>query len=181
MIRKKIGDIEYLEGYHTQEYRSAEDPLPRPLKCRAKTAWLGIAYYFWTEREFAFYWGQDFKMNTGSFDIYKADLNVENCINAVFDENGYFFFREKIEETINHFQELGKTVTLEQVNRFLADNIWPALGVEGVIYDDKPMNPAKYDRIYSEIPDLYYKKRIQVALFDLKNIRNFELLEEGVN
>ena len=114
-------------------------------------------------------------MATGSYAIYSADLDVRNCINAVFDEDGYFFFRDKIEEAIDHFKNKGKKVSLEQVNRFLADNIWPRLGITGVIYDDKPINSNRSDRVHSEIPDLYYKKRIQVAIFDLKNIRNFNL------
>jgi hypothetical protein len=179
--RKTIDGIAHLVGYHTQEFRAMSDPLERPIKCKAKNAWLGVAYYFWTEKDYAVFWGQDFKMATGSFDIYKAYLDVEKCINAVFDENGYFFFRDRIEETIEHFKKNKKPVTLDGVNRFLADNIWPELGIEGVIYDDKPINSAKYERIHSEIPDLYYKKRIQVALFDLKNIRNFEIIEEDIN
>ena len=167
----------YLVGYHSQEYR-VTGTLEEPLKCKAKYAWLGIGYYFWTEIEFAKYWGEDAKKNTGYYDIYKAFLKIDQCINAVFDEEGYFFFRGKIEETIDYFNRNGQQVTLERVNRFLADNIWPTLGVEGIIYDDKPTNPRQSDRIYSEIPDLYYKKRIQVVLFNLANICNFELLLE---
>ncbi len=156
--------------------------LNAPIKCKGKNAWLGIGYYFWTEEEFAHYWGQDFKTyNTGYYDIYKAYLYIENCINAVFDEKGYLFFREKIEETIDHFKKENIIISLEQVNRFLAENIWSDIGVEGIIYDDKPTNPKKPDRIYSKIPDLYYKKRIQVVLFDKKNIRNFEIYLEEQN
>jgi hypothetical protein len=166
-----------LIGYHTQEYRTT-GTLEAPLKCKAKYAWLGIGYYFWTELEFAKYWGEDAKKSTGYYDIYKALLKTDQCINAVFDEEGYFFFRKKIEETIDYFVKNGQPAILERVNRFLADNIWPALGVEGIIYDDKPTNPKQSDRIYSEIPDLYYKKRIQVVLFNLANIYNFELFLE---
>ena len=53
------------------------------------------------------------------------------------------------------------------------------LGITGIIYDDKPTNPKNKNRVYSEIPDLYYKKRIQVVLFNLKNISNFELYLEN--
>ncbi len=176
-----IGNRTYIKGYHTQEYRATE--LEQPIKCSDKNAWLGIGYYFWLEEEFARYWGQDFKIygKSESYDIYRADLNIGNCINAVFDEDGYLFFREKIEETIQYFQNKGIPVSLEKVNRFLADNIWPKLGVEGIIYDDKPTNPRKSDRVYSEIPDLYYKKRIQIVIFKLKNVSNFELHLEDQN
>lgn len=167
----------YLKGYHTQEWRQTA-VLEEPKLCELKNAWLGIGYYFWTELEFAKYWGEDYKKATGYYDIYTALLNVDHCINAVFDEEGYFFLRSKIEETINHFIKNNQPVTLERVNRFLAENIWPDLGVSGIIYDDKPVNPRKSDRVYSEIPDLYYKKRIQVVLFNLRNIFNFDLFLE---
>jgi hypothetical protein len=178
--RRSIADKIYIVGYHTQEYRFDSEPLEEPIKCKGREAWLGIGYYFWTEIEFAHYWGQDFKKNTGFYDIYCASLDVDNCINAVFDEEGYFFFRNKIEETIAYFYKEGIRVTLEQVHRFLSDNIWKEFGIEGIIYDDKPINPSKKtNRIYSEIPDLYFKKRIQIVLFNLKNVRNFALhLEE---
>jgi len=173
--RNTIDEKTYIVGYHTQEFRPDCEPLSEPVKCLKKNAWIGIGYYFWTELDFAKYWGEDSKMNkSGYYDIYKADLDCENCINAVFDEEGYFFFKEKIEETINHFKTKGLDVTLEQINRFLADNIWEELGVEGIVYDDKPTNPRKSDRIYSEIPNLYYRKRIQIVLFSSQNIHNFK-------
>lgn len=178
MERITFKNKEHIVGYHTQEFRPDSEPLLNPIKCSTKNAWLGIGYYFWTELEFAKFWREDFKNNTGFYDIYKAYLDYENCINSVFDEEGYFFLREKIEETINHFKSKNVSVALEQVNRFLADNIWEEIGVEGIIYDDKPTNPKKSDRIYSEIPDLYYKKRIQIVLFNLKNIHNFVLFLE---
>lgn len=102
--------------------------------------------------EFAHFWGKDFKKGySGCYDIYRAKLDFENCINAVFDEEGYFFLRDKIEEAISFFKEKKMDVTLEMVNRFLADNIWNKLGIPG----------------------------IQIVLFNLRNSTNFELyLEE---
>ena len=77
---------------------------------------------------------------------------------------------------------IGKVVTLDAIHRYLGDNVWPALGITGIIYDDKPVNPRDKNRVYSEIPDLYYKKRIQVIIFNLKNISNFKLfLENQIN
>ena len=166
----------YLVGYHTQEFRPKE--LNYPICCEARNAWLGMGFYFWTEEEFAHYWGQDWKMNTGAYDIYHAEIDISKSINAVFSEEGYFFFREKIEEAISYFRDKGQSVTLQKVHRFLADNIWHKLGVTGIIYDDKPSNRIDKNRYYSEIPDLYYKKRIQIVIFSLENIRNFELFLE---
>ena len=81
----------------------------------------------------------------------------------------------RIEEAIRYFKSKDKSFTIAEVNRLLAEKVWQKHGIEGIIYDDKPVNPRYKNRVYSEIPDLYYKKRIQVVIFDLKNIRNFEL------
>lgn len=150
-----------------------------PAICTSRFAWLGIGYYFWAELIYAEYWGQDKKKSaTGYYDIYKATLDIENCINASFSEEGYDFFRNKIDQTIDHFHTSGKTISLEAVHRFLAENVWPALKVDGIIFDDKPTNPTGKDRIHSEIPDLYYKRRIQIVFFNLVNIYNFEVFKE---
>ena len=170
-----IGNRIQVRGYHSQECRPNE--LEQPVKCVNKKAWLGFGYYFWLEEEYAHYWGQDSKIHekSESYDIYWTDLNIKSCINAVFDEEGYVFFMNVIKEAIKHFKTKGKSFTLAEINRFLAEKVWPKHGIEGIIYDDKPVNPRYKDRVHSEIPDLYYKKRIQVVIFDLKNILNFEL------
>jgi hypothetical protein len=170
-----IGNNIRVRGYHSQECRSTK--LKQPVKCVNKKAWLGFGYYFWLEEGFAHYWGIDAKIHekSKSYDVYCADLNIQNCINTVFDEEGYTNFIEAIEEAILYFKNEGIIITLNTVNRYLAEKVWSKLRIEGIIYDDKPTNPRNKNRIYSEIPDLYYKKRIQVVIFDLKNICNFEL------
>ena len=174
-----IGNKTSIEGYHTQEYRSTV--LRQPLKCVNKSAWLGFGYYFWLEVEYAHFWGQDSKIHgkSESYDIYRADLNIENCINTVFDENDYMDFVEVIEESIQQYKNRRIPITLKNINRYLAEKVWAKLGITGIIYDDKPTNPRNKNRIYSEIPDLYYKKRIQIVIFDIKNINSFELYLEN--
>lgn len=165
--------------YHTQEYRPDDDPLEEPIICDAKNAWLGKGYYFWFDLEYAHYWGEDFKKGyskyPGYYSIYKANINLSAFIDTVFNEEGYNFFKDSIEDSFKTIEESGKKVTLETVNRFLADKIWLKLNINGIIFDDKPSNPRTKDRIYSRIPDLYYKKRIQVVSFKLENISNFAL------
>jgi len=170
-----FGNQTHIKCYHVQEHRPIE--LTAPIKCCDSEAWLGFGFYFWREEEFAHYWGQDKKVfgETKSYDIHSADLNIENCLNTVFNEEHYLFFKKKIEETIQYYKDKRKSVSLEEINRFLAENIWTKLGVEGIIFDDKPTNPRYKNRQYSEIPNLYYKKRIQIVVFELKNICNFEL------
>ena len=179
-----IGDKTTVRGYHAMECRETE--LSRPIKCVDKKAWLGFGYYFWLELIYAKYWGEDFKTRKNNprakaetYDVYTADLNIANCINTVFCEEDYVYFVKLVETAIQHFKNMHKQVTLDMVHCYFAEKIWREHGVEGIIYDDKPTNPKHKNRIYSEIPDLYYKKRIQVVLFDLKNIRNFELYLEN--
>jgi hypothetical protein len=179
MKRVDLNGKTYLIGYHTQEWRPK--PLDHPIVCRSFDAWLGVGFYFWTEEEFAHHWGQMFKMKTGAYDIYRAYIDIENCINAVFDEDGYFYFRKQVEKAISFLKSQGhSTITLQQVHRFLADKIWPNTHppVSGILYDDIPQNPKDRTRVYSEITPLYYKKRIQVVLFKLEYITEFELFVE---
>ena len=177
-----IGNKISVKGYHVQEYRSTV--LENPVICCDKDAWLGFGFYFWLEVLFAHYWGEDKKSvgQSGSYDIYVADLNIENCLNTVFNEEHYLFLIEMIEESIKYLKSKEKTLSLEQVNRYLAEKMWPQHGIEGIIYDDKPTNPRNKNRVYSEIPNLYYKKRIQIVIFNMKNVSNFKLyLEDKTN
>ena len=189
MEKVTIDKLVYLIGYHTQEFR-IDEKLISPEKCNALDAWLGFGYYFWADIEFAKYWGEDCKIKTGYYDIYKANLNFQNCLNTVFNEEQYFFFKNCLEKTINNFQNNGKIVSLNRVHEFLSDNFWESMGVTGIIYDDMPINPKnKPSRKYSVINHsdnsnnkfFYYKKRIQIVIFNLKNICNFDIYLEKQN
>ena len=164
-----IGNKTIVRGYHTLEHRT--ETLKCPVKCIREDARLGFAYYFWIEEDFAYYWGQ---IKNVEYDIYVADLDIKNCLNTVFNEVHYLFFRKKIKEVIQQFKNKGISVNLETVNTFLAKNVWPVFDIKSIIYDDKPTNKPKKNLIYSEIPDLYYNKRIQVAIFELLDISNFK-------
>lgn len=171
--RHKENDKEYLIGYHTQEHRG-KDFLRLPIKCKASNAWLGIGYYFWVDLRYAEYWGEDFKIkNTGYYDVYKSYLNDGNFINASFSEEGYFFFKNKIESTIEFLKNKGVKVTLQKVHRFLAEEVWPKLDITGIIYDDLPHNVPEKNRIYSEVKPLYYQKRVQIVVFNESNFNTF--------
>ena len=85
------------------------------------------------------------------------------------------YCKENIEKAFLALKEKRTSITLETVNRFLSDEIYSKLKIDGIIYDDKPMNRKDRTRIYSNIPDLYYKKRIQMVCFDLKIINTFAL------
>jgi hypothetical protein len=179
--REKYKGESHIKGYHTQECRIS-GVLEEAKPCRRTDAWLGFGFYFWTELEFAHYWGIDSKMqNTGSYDIYDALIPEENILNTVFNEEHYLFFFAKVEHAIQHFKDLHvrKKEILSKVNRYLTDNVWSKVGITGILFEDIPQNNTF--RTYSEIPPLYYKKRIQLVVFDKKNIRRFAMLLEEQN
>ncbi len=189
--RTSKGTQEYLKGYHTQEFRADSEALDFPIPGRYESAWLGKGYYFWTDIEFSRYWGEDFKANaTGSYDIYSADLDITNCLNATFDEETYFFFRECIEEVIESLKKMKREISLRQVHELLAQKFWKPMNISGIIFDDLPINPRdkparKYSVIqyqeHKQIKFMYYKKRIQVVMFFPQNIHNFVLVEEDIH
>lgn len=191
MKRHIVDDKPCVVGYHTQEFRPNAQQLEVPIVCKASNAWLGKGYYFWTELIFAMYWGEDFKKGrtgTGAYDIYKASINVERCLNTVFNEEQYFFFSNCIEKAIQKFEQDGTEITLKRVHEFLSDNFWNKMGITGIIYDDLPSNPQRNpDRKYSVVQHdsgsglfFYYKKRIQIVTFVLDNVLNFELYKEEI-
>ena len=184
------GQKKYIDAYHTQEHRFRDPALTEPCKCKSVNAWLGVGYYFWIELEFAHYWGADFKTKaTGSYDIYKCRIDISKCIDTAFDYEGYKFYVEKIEQAINYFEQEGKRYDLDKINRFLSEKVWKPLGIKGIIYEDMPSNPFDKDRIYSSVNYMerrkymtfYYKKRVQIALFDLTPMSQFEIYLEDQN
>lgn len=186
MERKQHNGKEFLVGYHTQESR-ANGRLSSPLCCRYENAWLGVGYYFWLELEFAKYWGEDFKRKaTGKYEVYSALIEADTCLNAVFNEEHYYFFRSCLDKAVKHFQKLNVKISMQRIHEFLAENFWKSMGITGIMYDDIPMNPHGKTREYSlieysegnKVKFLYYKKRIQIVLFKLDAIHNFDLVSE---
>jgi len=141
-----------------------------------------MGYYFWVELEFAHNWGSDSKRKTGFYDIYKANIDENKILNASFNEEEYYFFANQIEKARRYLATKTKEdINLRNVNKFLADKVWNKLGIKGIIFDDLPKNSNS--RTYSDITPLFYKKRVQIVLFDNENIINFapHLLKEKCN
>lgn len=184
MEKKEVKGKNYIVGYHTQEFRET-GVLDEPKHCFRRDAWLGSGIYFWTDLDFAHYWGLDSKVNTSptkKYDIYSAHIEYDCLLNSVFNEEHYHFFVETIEETIKKLKAVGVQNNLlhEKVNRYLVDNVWQKLGFKGIIFEDIPHNSVGKGRKYSDIPPLFYLKRIQLVAFDKKIIHNFVLLLEGL-
>lgn len=169
-------------GYHTQENRY--EILLEPILCKDNEAWLGYGYYFWTDLKFARYWGEDWKRgvrNAGTYDIYRANINVEDYLDTAFSIDGYITFKGIIEKTIKLFENRGVNVNLSEINKFLSEKgYWKSIGVKGIIYADTPYNVSKKNRIFSKIEPLYYEKRIQLVAFDKITIEGFEIFKEDL-
>lgn len=166
--------------YHTQEYRIKDSELDFPIICRDSKAWLGTAYYFWLDEDFAHYWGKDFKNKTGYYSIYKCEIEDIGLLNTTFNREHYYFFLEKIESLLIFMKEKNIKINLKELHRLLKEKFWDKLGINGIVYDDLPNNNYKKNRTYSAFEPLYYKKRIQLAVFNPKLINNFELYLDEV-
>lgn len=174
--REKVGSIECFIGYHTQEYRGTT--LDAPVKCISDKAWLGDGYYFWLEEEFSMYWGEDFKTLTGFYDVYKAHIEDNGIMNMTFCEEDYFFVKNNINKLIDDLKAKGVTINLKEVHRLLKDKFWIPLKVNGIIYDDLPVNSYRKSRNYSLLSPFYYVKRIQLVVFNKSIIHNFIIYKE---
>lgn len=163
--------------FHTNENRG--NRLAIPVYARGNKQWLGDGYYFWQDYEFAEEWGYNrickINKNLKEFDIYEADLNLdfpsEHIIDTVFNEEDYRGFLKVVELFAVKYQlEFGEKPTLEEFNDFIKDfDLWK--GIKAIRFQDLPTNS---NRDYLKIKNFYYKKRIQIVVYDVKVIRRFE-------
>jgi len=173
-----LKDETYILGYHTQEFREESQALSVPILCVDKDVWLGEGYYFWRDIEYAHYWGIDKKKRTGYYDIYSIEIDQEFLLDTVFNEDDYEFFKDSIEKAIKKLKIDRKdySVTINEVHTFLKRNVWNEFeDIEGIVFEDIPIGKR-----HSQIPPLYYKKRIQIVVFDLRITQNFSFYKEKV-
>ena len=153
--------------YHTQEKWAA--PILEPIICTDPEVWLGEAYYFWYTLDDAHYWGMKKKKSTGYFEVYQAEIECDNLLDTVFNEIHYLFWLKNIEKALKRFAKANITASLTVINEYFKDNkIWTKF--DGIMFQDISTNPDKY-----AIQKFYYKKRIQVGLFNKLIISNFAL------
>jgi hypothetical protein len=152
--------------YHTQE--KWEEKLDAPIPTSNEDAWLGDGCYFWYYESDAIWWGRTFKWRTGYYEVYKADMNCDNILDTVFNEEHYVLWLKYVEKAIQKFlrNERG-SITLKYINDFFKekgvfDNI------DGVMFQDISDNPDNWI-----VKKFQYKKRIQLAVYNLEIISNF--------
>jgi len=164
--------------YHTQERR--KKALTFPIKCIRDDAWLGEAYYFWKEELDAHDWGRNSKKRTGYFEVYNCEIELENCLDTVFNEEHYYFWMNQLETIAKAITNLTKEKpTLKELNDYIRDkNVWPQ--VECIQFQDLPINserslvkPIEYK--YNKVRTVAFRKRIQIAVYNHEIISNFAL------
>jgi len=160
-----------IKYYHTQENRGEE--LREPIKCTRGDAWLGEAYYFWEDEMDAVFWGKNSKRD--NYHIYSATLGEEvELFDTVFNREHYEFWVRSVEKFCK--KSLKKRYlkpTLKEINTyFLEKGIFK--GVDAVLFQDISKNPDKY-----LAKDMQYKKRIQLALYNLSKLVNFKIHYEN--
>ena len=154
--------------YHTQEKWS--DQLDSPVLTTNQDAWLGEGYYFWYYENDAVWWGRTSKKRTGYYEIYKANINCDNVLDTVFNESHYSFWIQNIEKAIEKYMKTRKdSLTLKYINEFFKEKgVFD--GVDGVLFQDISNNPENWI-----VKKFQYKKRIQIAVYNLRIISNFAL------
>jgi len=155
-----------LTYYHTQENRG--EMLREPIMCKHNNAWLGNAYYFWENEEDAFFWGRKAKYKTGKYDIYKAEIPLDDVLDTVFDRDHYYFWVRQIEKAAKKFvKKTGYKPNIKEINEFFREK-----GIfrdfDGILFQDISKNPEHYI-----VEGFQYKKRIQLALYNKTKMIKF--------
>lgn len=160
-----------LKVYHTVEDRKTT--LHTPVLAEGNEQWLGDGFYFWQDKLFARKWGERIcKRHEGrmGYQIYIAVLRIDtdNFLDTVFCEEDYVQFVEKVEHFARLYREkFGHTPTLEDFNDFIAEHeIWT--DVKAIRFQDLPEND---DLV--RVKGFYYKKRIQIVVYDTDIISTF--------
>jgi hypothetical protein len=152
--------------YHTQEKWRFR--LTEPIICTRKNAWLGIAYYFWDDEIDAIQWGHRSKRDKRYFEIYKASIDCENVLDTVFNEEHYNFWVKQIEKAAKHISiKTGMKASLKEINQYFKEKANWAGVTDGIMFQDLPISDDLL------VKDLYYRKRIQIAVYNLEIIHNF--------
>jgi hypothetical protein len=147
--------------YHTQESR--KNILKNPIRCIRDDAWLGEAFYFWLDLEDAEEWGNKSKRGSNYYEVYQSEIQIDNILDTVFNEDHYFFWF--IKELNDYLKERG---------------LWNE--IHGIKFQDLPasaerllIRPIEYKA--GKIRHFQYRKRIQLAVYNMEIILNFEFLK----
>lgn len=157
--------------YQTTDKRRIR--VARPIYCTKGNAWLGNAFYFWKYITDARIWGKRFPPFK-QYEVYSSDVDDTDILDTVFNEEHYDFFVQEIEAFAEEFtRQLGRKPTIEDTCDYYNESkIWE--DVNGILFQDLPDNELLKVEKYS------YRKRIQLAVYKEKIIRNYNYVEEGI-
>jgi hypothetical protein len=157
--------------YHTQEKRKFR--LISPIICTRTDAWLGNGYYFWKEEVDAIHWGNKSKNKTSYFEIYSANINCNKVLDTVFNEEHYEFWRKQIDKAAKYIiKKTNIKPTIKEINQYFKEKAkWEELTF-GIMFQDLPFSDDLL------VNDFNYRKRIQLVVYNIKIISNFELHSE---
>ncbi len=152
--------------YHTQEKRQYR--LTDPIICTKDNAWLGDAYYFWKEEVDAIHWGNKSKKRTGKYEVYKARIDHTNVLDTVFNEEHYRFWLVQIEKAAKKItKKTGYKATIKEINQYFKNKAkWSEI-TSGILFQDIPKSADLL------VTDFFYRKRIQLAVYDKQIIKEF--------
>lgn len=157
--------------YHTQERRKTR--LTSPVLAERKNAWLGVAYYFWENEIDAIHWGNESKNRTGSYEIYESLIDCENVLDTVFNEEHYNFWVTQIEKAAKKISKItGEKATIKEINSYFTENASWSEVTSGIMFQDLPFSDDLL------VHGFNYRKRIQLAVFNLEIILIFAFLYE---
>lgn len=143
--------------------------MEEPIICTDPEAWLGNAIYFWYSLEDAHNWGIDFKNSTGYFEVYEADIKSDNILDTVFNETHYSFWLRTIEKALKVFARSNIDASLTVINEYFRDKK-KFSQFDGIMFQDIPMNKKRI-----VVENFYYRKRIQLGVFNINIISNFAI------
>jgi len=143
--------------------------------CKRPNAWLGNGYYFWYNEDDSIKWGQESSYyKAGYFEVYKAEIYFDNILNTVFDEEAYNFFLKITEMAAKYFiKKIDIRPTIKQINDYFKEKgIFK--DIDGILFQDIPTS-----KTYTLVENLYYKKRIQLVVYNKDIILTFTFHDEG--
>lgn len=156
------------EMYHTQE--KWKYYLTSPILTTNQDAWLGEGYYFWYYQNDAVWWGRTAKKRRGYYQVYKARIECKNVLDTVFNEEHYTFWIKNIERAIAKYIKSDKnSLPLKYINDFFKEKGF-LNNIDGVMFQDISENPDNWI-----VKKFQYKKRIQLAVYNLQIMSNFAL------
>jgi hypothetical protein len=143
-------------------------------------AWGSIL--FWLDLEDAEEWGNKSKRGSHYYEVYQSEIQIDNILDTVFNEDHYFFWFKQIEKVARAIMSKTKMKpTLKELNDYLKERgLWNE--IHGIKFQDLPasaerllIRPIEYKS--GKIRHFQYRKRIQLAVYNMEIILNFEFLK----